>query len=124
MISAGQISSLEIADVLREEVPGLEGRTPRGEEEAEATEGGKVEGTEGGKGETGKGGKGGNGGKGLPSEGGKGIKGLPEGGKGLPEGAFDADNGEGRRVLGVGYRSAEETFGELGRQLVGIEKGG
>ena len=103
MISAGQISSLEIADVLREEVPGLEDRAPRGKAEAEATEGGKAEGTEGGKGETGKGGK---------------------GGKGLPEGAFDADNGEGRRVLGVGYRGKEETFGELGRQLVGIERGG
>ena len=74
---------MEIADILRSEVPGLEDRTPRGE------------------------------------PGGKGT-----GGKGLPEGAFDADNGEGRRVLGVGYRSAEETFGELGRQLVGIERGG
>ena len=93
--------------MLRSEVPGLKDRTPRGK--AEAPEGGTGEteakgtGETGGDGETGKGGK---------------------GGKGLPEGAFDADNGEGRRVLGVGYRSAEETFGELGRQLVGIERGG
>lgn len=41
--------------------------------------------------------------------------------KGLPEGAYGADKGEARRVLGVEYRGAEETFGELGRQLVGIE---
>lgn len=44
--------------------------------------------------------------------------------KGLPERAYDADAGEARRVLGVGFRGMEETFGELGRQLVGIEKGG
>ena len=40
---------------------------------------------------------------------------------GLPERAYDADTAAARRVLGVGFRRAEETFGELGRQLVGIE---
>ena len=43
---------------------------------------------------------------------------------GLPEKAYDADSGEAKRVLGVKFRGKEETFGELGRQLVGIERGG
>ncbi len=43
---------------------------------------------------------------------------------GLAEKAYDADSGEARRVLGVRFRGTEETFGELGRQLVGIEKRG
>ena len=43
---------------------------------------------------------------------------------GLPEKAYDADSGKAKRVLGVSFRGKEETFGELGRQLVGIERGG
>ncbi len=41
----------------------------------------------------------------------------------MSERAYDADAGEARRVLGVTFRGKEETFAELGRQLVGIEEG-
>jgi hypothetical protein len=51
---------------------------------------------------------------------------TPEGtpGKdGLRENAFDCSSAKAKRVLGLSFRSKEETFVELVKQLLGIEKG-
>lgn len=76
LLSAGQVSSQQIADIVRAEVPELESRTP---------------------------------------------KGTP-GAKGLPETAFTADASPAQKVIGITFRPMRETFSELARQLVEIEK--
>lgn len=76
IICAGQVSSQQISDVLRELVPGLESRTPRGVVRGNA----------------------------------------------LPVGQYECSSEKAKALLGLSFRSKEETFGELGRQLVGLEK--
>jgi nucleoside-diphosphate-sugar epimerase len=41
----------------------------------------------------------------------------------LPPNAFDADNGPAKKVLGIKFRSHDETFRDLGKQLLELEKG-
>jgi hypothetical protein len=40
----------------------------------------------------------------------------------VDEGLFDVDSGKARRVLGIKFRGAEETFAELGRALLEYER--
>ncbi|KAF2114557.1 3-beta hydroxysteroid dehydrogenase/isomerase family protein-like protein [Lophiotrema nucula] len=49
-------------------------------------------------------------------------RGVP-GKEGLAEGQFIADSSRARSVLGVRFRGVEETFRDLGVQLLGIERG-
>jgi len=44
------------------------------------------------------------------------------GAEGLPEGQYACSSGKAEEVLGLTFRSKEETFVELGRQLLEIEK--
>jgi nucleoside-diphosphate-sugar epimerase len=74
IVCEGQISSQEISDMLRKNIPELEGRTP----------------------------------KGTP-----GVK--------IDERLFTASSEKAGRVLGLTYRSKEETFVELAKQLLEIE---
>ncbi|OCL12100.1 NAD(P)-binding protein [Glonium stellatum] len=76
LVTAGLVSSQQIADIVRAEVPELQARTP---------------------------------------------KGTP-GVKGLPDAAFTADASPVQKVLGVTFRPMKETFSDLAKQLVGIEK--
>ncbi len=49
---------------------------------------------------------------------------TPEGTPGvssLPENAYSADSGPAEEVLGIEFRSAEETFVDLGKRLLAIE---
>ncbi|KAH7135075.1 3-beta hydroxysteroid dehydrogenase/isomerase family protein-like protein [Dendryphion nanum] len=51
---------------------------------------------------------------------------VPKGDTGadtLPSDYYNIDNSKGLNVLGIKYRSAEETIGDLGKQLLEIEKG-
>jgi hypothetical protein len=51
---------------------------------------------------------------------------TPEGTPGkdsLKENAFDCSSAKAEKVLGMTFRSKEETFVELAKQLLGIEKG-
>jgi hypothetical protein len=48
-------------------------------------------------------------------------KGVP-GASALPEGQYECSSEKARRVLGLTFRGMEETFVDLGRQLVGLEK--
>ena len=41
----------------------------------------------------------------------------------LPVNNYTIDNTKSKEILGLEYRSAEETFGDLGKQLLEIEKG-
>lgn len=75
IICEGQISSQEISDILRKNIPELEKRTP------------------------------------------KGTPGTP-----IDEKLFTASSEKAVEILGLGYRSKEETFVDLGRQLLEIEK--
>ncbi|CAG8955774.1 hypothetical protein HYFRA_00011643 [Hymenoscyphus fraxineus] len=76
LICVGSVSSQEISDLLRSNIPELETRTPRGN----------------------------------------------PGMRGLDENAYGASSGKAERVLGLRYRGKEETFVELARQLLGIER--
>jgi len=77
VICAGQIRSQEISDLLRENIPELESRTP---------------------------------------------KGVP-GGNPLPPTAYTCSSEKAKSVLGLTFRSKKETFVELAKQLLEIEKG-
>ena len=46
--------------------------------------------------------------------------GVP-GGNPLPEGAYDCSSEKAKSVLGIKFRSMEETFVDLGRQLLELE---
>ena len=46
--------------------------------------------------------------------------GVP-GGNPLPEGAYDCSSDKAKNVLGIEFRSLEETFVDLGRQFLEIE---
>jgi hypothetical protein len=48
-------------------------------------------------------------------------KGVP-GGNPLPEGHYECSSEKAKRVLGLTFRGKEETFVDLGRQLLEIEK--
>lgn len=51
---------------------------------------------------------------------------TPEGKPGvdsLPKNAYSADSGPAEMILGMRWRGAEETFVELGRGLLEIERG-
>ncbi|KAK0105511.1 methylglyoxal reductase (NADPH-dependent) gre2 [Cadophora gregata] len=76
IICAGQVSSQQISDTLRNSLPEVEERTPIG---------------------------------------------VP-GGNPLPEGAYDCSSEKARNVLGMKFRSLEETFVDLGKQLLEIER--
>lgn len=78
VICVGQVSSQEISDVLREKIPELEARTPKGTRRA----------------------------------------------KGLDEGAYTCSSAQAEKVLGLKFRSKEETFVDLAKQLLEIEKKG
>ena len=45
------------------------------------------------------------------------------GGNPLPEGHYECSSERAKRVLGLTFRGKEETFVELGRQLLEIERG-
>jgi len=45
-----------------------------------------------------------------------------KGGRGLGENAFECSSEKAKKVLSVTFRTLEETFGELARQLLEIEK--
>jgi hypothetical protein len=76
IVAAGAITSQEIADMLRSEVPALAERTPVGK----------------------------------PGE------------NTLPINAYSVDGGPARDLLGVSFRSKEETFVDLARQILDIER--
>ena len=76
VICAGQVSSQQISDILRKDIPELTDRTPEG----------------------------------TPGK------------DGLGENAFDCSSEKAKKVLGMTFRSKEETFVELARQLLEIEK--
>lgn len=51
---------------------------------------------------------------------------VPKGSPGkynLPADHYRADASKAERILGVKWRSAEETFGDVGRQMLEFEKG-
>lgn len=75
IVSKGNISFQEIADLLRGGIKELEGRTPVGK----------------------------------------------PGTSSVPENAYEISNEKGKSILGCEFRSEEETFVELGRQLLEIE---
>ncbi|TGO44094.1 hypothetical protein BOTNAR_0947g00010 [Botryotinia narcissicola] len=76
IVCEGQISSQDISDILRKNIPELEERTP----------------------------------KGVPGD------------KGLEDGSFACSSEKAGKVLGLKFRSKEETFVDLARQLLEIEK--
>ncbi|PQE08470.1 hypothetical protein CJF30_00005331 [Rutstroemia sp. NJR-2017a BBW] len=76
IICEGQVSSQNISDILRKNIPELEERTP----------------------------------KGNPGE------------KGLQDGSFTCSSEKAKSVLGVTYRSMEDTFVDLAKQLLELEK--
>ncbi|OCK76200.1 NAD(P)-binding protein [Lepidopterella palustris CBS 459.81] len=76
LVTAGTVTSQQIADILRSELPETLSRTP---------------------------------------------KGVP-GSNGLPETAFTADASPAEKVLGMRWTPMKETFAELGKQLLEIEK--
>ncbi|ATZ47881.1 hypothetical protein BCIN_03g01620 [Botrytis cinerea B05.10] len=76
IVCEGQISSQEISDILRKNIPELEERTPRG----------------------------------VPGD------------KGLEEGSFACSSEKAEKVLGLKFRSKEDTFVDLARQLLEIER--
>ena len=75
MISKGQISSQQISEILRKNIPELENGTPIGK----------------------------------------------PGNEGLSSNAYNADGSEAEKILDIKFRSAEETFVDLGKQLLAIE---
>ncbi|KAF7874797.1 hypothetical protein EAF04_001971 [Stromatinia cepivora] len=76
IICEGQISSQNISDILRKNIPELEERTPQG----------------------------------VPGD------------NGLEDGSFTCSNEKAEKVLGLEFRSKEDTFVDLARQLLDIEK--
>ncbi|KAI9646647.1 hypothetical protein NHQ30_004644 [Ciborinia camelliae] len=76
IICEGQISSQNISDFLRKNIPELDERTP----------------------------------KGVPGD------------KGLEDGSFTCSSEKAKKVLGLKFRSKEDTFVDLARQLLEIEK--
>lgn len=76
IVCEGQISSQNISDILRENIPELEKRTPIG----------------------------------IPGD------------KGLEDGSFTCSSDKIKNVLGLNFRSKEDTFVDLARQLLNIEK--
>lgn len=76
LVTAGAVSSQQISDILRSEIPETQSRTPKG----------------------------------------------TQGANGLPETAFKADASPAEKVLGLKWTPVKETFVELGRQLLEIEK--
>jgi nucleoside-diphosphate-sugar epimerase len=78
IICAGQVSSQNISDVLREKIPELEKRSP------------------------------------------KGVK----GGNPLPPNTYICSSEKAQKVLGLKFKTVEETFVELGKQLLELEKKG
>ncbi|TGO57759.1 hypothetical protein BCON_0062g00290 [Botryotinia convoluta] len=76
IVCKGQISSQNISDILRKNIPELEERTP----------------------------------KGVPGD------------KGLEDDSFACSSEKAEKVLGLKFRSKEETFMDLARQLLEIEK--
>jgi hypothetical protein len=78
IVCEGQVSSQNISDILRKNIPELEERTP----------------------------------KGSPGE------------KGLQDGSFTCSSEKAKRVLGLTFRSMEDTFVDLGKQLLELEKKG
>ncbi|PQE29505.1 hypothetical protein CJF32_00003243 [Rutstroemia sp. NJR-2017a WRK4] len=76
IICEGQVSSQNISDILRKNIPELKQRTP----------------------------------KGSPGE------------KGLQDGSFTCSSEKAKSVLGVTYRSMEDTFVDLAKQLLELEK--
>ena len=76
VICAGQISSQQISDILRKNIPELEERTPEG---------------------------------------------IP-GGNLLDKNAFTCSSAKAEKILSLTFRSKEDTFVELGKQLLEIEK--
>ncbi|KAF2261737.1 3-beta hydroxysteroid dehydrogenase/isomerase family protein-like protein [Lojkania enalia] len=77
LVSPGSVTSQQIADIMREEVPGAAERVP------------------------------------------KGTPGVDT----LPVGAISIDTTKAKTILGLEYRSVKETFTDLGKQLLAIEKG-
>ncbi|QSZ35555.1 hypothetical protein DSL72_008425 [Monilinia vaccinii-corymbosi] len=78
IVCEGQISSQNISDILRKNIPELEERTP----------------------------------KGVPGD------------KGLADGSFTCSSDKVRKVLGLKFRSKEDTFVDLARQLLEFENAG
>lgn len=76
-MTPGAITSQQIADILRADVPGAEERVPRGTPGANT----------------------------------------------LSANAFSANSTKAKALLGIRYKSANETFADLGKQLLEIEKG-
>lgn len=76
VICAGQISSQQISDMLRKDIPELLDRTPEGNPGTDS----------------------------------------------LGEGAFDCSSAKAKKLLGLSFRSKEETFVEFAKQLLIIEK--
>jgi nucleoside-diphosphate-sugar epimerase len=75
LVSKGAVTSQQIADIFRKDVPGAHGRVPKGTPGANT----------------------------------------------LPADAFTVDDSRMKSVLGLEYRSTEETFRDLGKQLLEIE---
>ena len=75
IVSTGRLGSQQIADILRQHIPELSGRTPEG----------------------------------------------TPGTSSLPTNAYSVDSSPAEKVLGIKFRSAEETFVDLGKGLLTIE---